>query len=618
MSLAVMAVALFSSNSPNPMIHQLAVIIVILLFAALPASAALKIHGIFGSHMVIQRDKPIKIWGWADTGSQVSVNFGNESAAATSAADGGLWEVTFPAREADASGLKLTVTSGSETVELDDILIGDLWVMNGQSNMAWALSKTTEHDMESAQSHLPLLRRMSIKPNESETLLTDIRESAIEPWTVATPQSAGNFGAIGYSFGSRIQRALQIPIGIIDNSRGGASIESLVPHHKFAADPLAAAYLASVEKRQAEFSFDDELAKLVAKWEADVAKRREQGVAENRLPKKPTRESIPSWNIPGRSPSDAASCYNGMFGVFKGLNIKGVLFHQGYNNAMSSNCRPKRYRALTRLMVEGWREDFNDPQLAVGIIEFCAGGIAQTQDNFEAWSVAPSAYIREAQRLGLADLSDPQNTGFIPGYDVQIPGLHPHKKMEHGVRAARWALNRIYEMKVNWDSAALVSAERDGDRMVLTFDKPVFADNQSMAVEGFSIADASGKFYKAYAAHPLEKDDGIWNTPNKNTDATRIHVWSPLVPEPVAVRYAWATSPMGNLKVNGRQWLPLQSFRTDTFDWPESEDPTVQPIDRTAQRAMQAEAEERLKFRRIQEARQAEAILETLESLAKP
>ena len=506
---------------------------------------------------------------------------------------------------------------------MDDILIGDVWVMNGQSNMAWQLSKTGEFDMEAAQADLPLLRRIGIKANESENLETDLPSDVIEPWTISTPQTAGNFGAIGFSFASRVQRTLGIPIGIIDNARGGASIESLVPRHKFADDPLAAAYLASVEQRRAEFDWDAELAKLVANREKDVAQKREQGVAEDRLPARPTRDGIRSWNIPGRSPSDAASCYNGMFGVFKGYNIKGVLFHQGYNNAMAQNCRPRRYRTLMRLMVEGWRYHFNDPRLPVGVIGFCAGGIPQTRDNFESWSVAPAAYIREAQRLGLADAGDPENTAFLPAYDVKIPGLHPSKKMEHGVRAARWALNRIYghqlgRSPVRWDSANLVSAERDGELMVLTFDKPVMPDDMSLALDGFSIADESGKFYMARAAHPITNDQGIWNTPNKSADATRIHVWSPLVSQPVAVRYAWSTSPLGNLKVHGHEALPLHSFRIDNWDWPESPNPDEQPIGPADQRAMQAEAEERHTHRRRTEAERAVEILEKLDSLSKP
>jgi sialate O-acetylesterase len=579
----------------------------------------LKAHGIFSSNMVLQRDKPMVIWGWADDGDQVSVRFGEEQAEATATGDEGRWEVSFPARGASADPHRLVITSGDETVEMENIVIGDVWVMNGQSNMAWSLGKTLQSDLESAQADLPLLRRVGISANERATLQTDIPQSKLSNggWVEATPQTAGNFSAIGYNFGARMQRALQIPIGLIDNARGGASLESLVPHHKFDDHPLAKRYAESVAKRRAEFDWDAEVAKLVEKWERKVAEQRAKGVAEDKLPEKPTRASLRSWNIPGMSPSDAASCYNGMFGVFKGLNIKGVLFHQGYNNAMSANCRPQRYRVLMKLMAEGWREDFNDPELAVGVIGFCAGGIPQTRENFEVWSVAPAAYIREAQRLGLADLGDPEHTAFLPAYDVQIPGLHPHKKRAHGERAARWALNRVYDMKVNWDTATRVSAERDGDEMVLTFDKPVMPDDMSTIPKGFAIAGEDGEFYMARARFKLKKDVCVWNTANKSFDATTIHVWSPLVAKPVAVRYGWATSPMGNLKVTGKSWLPLASFRTDDWDWPESEDPTVSAVDRGKSRAMNEKAAERRESRRQREAEKAVEILERLKTLGR-
>lgn len=589
----------------------------ILSFTALPASAELKIHGIFGSHMVIQRDKPIKIWGWASPGESVSVSFGGESA--TAEATDGSWQVEFPSREANAQGVTLTVSSGDQSISFEDILIGDVWVMNGQSNMAWALSSTSEFDMEAAQADLPLLRRIGIRENESETLQTDIPADRIVPWRVATPETVGSFGSIGFSFASRIQRALGIPIGIIDNARGGASIESLVPRHKFAEHPKAAAYLAFLEKQIAEFDWDAELERQVARWEQDVARRRERGEDDDRMPPRPTMEDSDSWSVVGRTSNDAATCYNGMFGVFKGLNIKGVLFHQGFNNALPQVCRPKRYRVLMKLMIEGWREDFNDPNLPVGVIEFCAAGIPQTRENFEVWSHAGAAYIREAQRLSVEDLNDPENIGFIPGYDVQYPLLHPPLKMTHGVRAARWALATVYQHRfgnntVNWETAELVSAERHGDRMILTFDKPVMPHNMSLTVEGFSIADASGRFHMAHAAQPLSRDDGIWNSA-RNIDGTRVHVWSPLVSEPVAVRYAWSASPMGNLKINGREWLPLQSFRTDEWDWPESDDPAETLVGRAEQNAFMNEAAERLGHRRRTEAEMGLEVVERLKSL---
>ena len=588
------------------------------LFAAeADAPDKLKVHGIFSSNMVLQRGKPIKVWGWAEPGDKVSVQFGEEEAEPVAAAENGEWAVTFSPRDADADPRKLVIAAGGETVEMENIVIGDVWVMNGQSNMAFSLHKTLQADLETQQAHLPLLRGVRISPNESYKLQKDLSESRVSGWSVCTPKTAGGYSAIGYYFASRVQQALQIPVGIIDNARGGASIESLVPRHKFDDHPLAKRYVEWVEKRRAEFDWDAAVGKLVEKWEKRVAKKREQGTPEDKLPPKPTRANLRSWSIPGTSPSDAASCYNGMFGVFKGLNIKGVLFHQGYNNAMSQNCRPKRYRILTKLMVEGWREDFNDPELPVGIIGFCAGSIPQTRQNFERWTLAPGAYIREAQRLGLADVGDPEHTAFLPAYDVQIPGLHPHKKQAHGVRAARWALNQIYGMRVNWDRASLVSAERDGDVMVLTFDKPVMPDDMSIIPKGFAIAGESGKFYMAHARFKLRKDVGIWNTANKSYDARKIYLWSPLVEKPVAVRYAWARSPMGNLKVKGKSWLPLPSFRTDDWDWPESDDPAVRPVDRNRARQMGKEATERMAHRRQEEAEQAVKILERLKTLGR-
>jgi len=584
---------------------SLCVLLTVALCAGGATAGTLKTHGIFSSNMVIQRDKPITIWGWAKSGQKVSVQFGQEKASAAAVGKTGRWEVTFPAREASATGQKLTVASGDETIAMDNIVIGDVWVMNGQSNMAFGLGKTMHGDIEIAQAHAPLFRRVGINPNESDTLQSDIPADRLSPggWVPADPTTAGAFSAIGYSFGVRLQRALQIPIGIIDNARGGASLESLVPLHKFKDHPIAAAYKAHLDKRIAEF---DPVKLVEEKWQRQVARLRAKGVAEDKLPPKPTVASLRSWDIPGKSPSDAASCYNGMFGVFKGLNIKGVLFHQGYNNAMAMNCRPKRYRVLVKLMVEGWREDFGDPKLPVGVIGFCAGSIAQRPANFEHWTGAPSAYIREAQRLGLADLKDPSNTAFLPAYDVQVPGLHPSKKQAHGIRAARWALGRIYAMRVSWAAASLVSAKPEGDRMVLTFDTPVFPDDKSVYLEGFSLADKSGKFYMAHGENHITKYQGIWG--NK-CDYKKVYVWSPMVKEPVAVRYAWGTSPMGNLKVNGKDYLPLHSFRTDSWDWPEA-GPEANAVDRAAAKKMAADRAERLKHRQTEQARRAAEILE--------
>ena len=526
--------------------------------------------------MVLQRDKPITIWGWAPAGAEVEVTFGKLSAKGKAAGDKGRWEVTFDAQPANTEGQKLTVKTGDSTIAMESLLIGDVWVMNGQSNMAFGLRAVYQSAFESSQAHLPLMRHIRILSGaESEYVETDLKDEFINAkddpdknWKVVTPEVALDMGAIGYVFGSRLQRALQIPIGIIDNSRGGASMESLVPRHKFADDPGAAEYLAWVDKRRAEFSIDDFLQAQMdkwkvahQKWEKQVADDKAKGVNKNRRqPRKPDG-SIRTWSVPGRSPSDAASCYNGMFGVFKGLHIKGVAFHQGFNNAMmNTSCKPKFYRTLMKLMVEGWRDDFGDANLPVAIIDLCAGGQAQTRLNFEQQGLSTGAYIREAQRLGLADAGDPERTAFIPSYDQKIPQLHTKKKKELGLRTARWALKTVYGMEdIVWDTAKLLSAEPEDGKILLTFDRPVLPDDFGSELEGFSIADESGVFYLADAAPAPAKD--------KKERNKQILVSSSLVKEPVAVRYAWARSPMGNLKVDGIPWQPLHSFRTDNIDF---------------------------------------------------
>ena len=548
----------------------------VLLFGFLYSSAfadGLKVHGIFRSNMVLQRDKPITIWGWASKGTDVSVTFGERSAAGKAQGDTGRWQVTFDAQAGNAAGQALVVKAGAETIQMDNILVGDVWVMNGQSNMAFALKAVYQAGLESSMAHLPLMRHIRIRSGaESEHVEIDLKDEFVnnpddpdKNWRVVTPEVALEMGAIGYVFGSHLQRSLQIPIGIIDNSRGGASLESLVPRHKFADHPMAAEYLAWVDKRNSDFSEEAFLRAQMEKWEKSEASYQKQiaddkakGVdRKRRRPRKPDG-SIRTWSVPGRSPSDAASCYNGMFGVFKGLNIKGVAFHQGFNNAMmNTSCKPAFYRTLMKLMVDGWREDFNDPQLPVAVIGMCAGGRAQTRLDFEQQGLSTAAYIRESQRLGLSDVEDPTHTAFIPSYDQKIPQLHTKKKKELGVRAARWALREIYGNEdIAWSAPAkLLSAQPEDGKMLLTFDTAVFPDDMGSEIEGFSIADASGTFYMAQAT--------FIDTKEKENRNKQILVSSPLVKEPTAIRYAWARSPMGNLKVGGMPWQPLHSFRTD-------------------------------------------------------
>ena len=613
-------------------IRSLSAILVMALLTSLSSAQVeqqaeiLKLHNIFSSDMVLQRGKPIKVWGWGKPGDQVSVKFGKDTATSVVAdaapvnvfgeaetyAGKGRWEVTFPEREASAEPESLSVTSGAEKVELTNIVLGDVWVMHGQSNMAFPLGKTDGKEL-AVQANLPNLRLYSITTNEQTSLQDDIRPEAVTTggWVVSSPETALEFSAIGYVFGSDIQRALGIPIGLIKNARGGASIESMVPAYKFDEDPLAKRYADHVRKRMEEF---DPEAEAEVMWQRQLARAKGKKVPEKDWPKRPDPSEIPSWNIPGKSPGDMASVYNGFFGAFKGFNIKGVLFHQGHNNQMSSALRPDLYRVLTKLMIEGWREEFNDPQLPVGVIGFNAGGTTQNEENFELNSNEGGPWIREAQRLGVADVDDPEHTAFLPAYDVKVPGLHPSKKREHGWRGARWALAEIYDNKgVNWGGlvSKLLSAEPQGDKMVLKFDKRVKPDDQNSILEGFSIAGEDGEFYMAHARQAAFEGN-YWTNGDKE-----IHVWSPLVEKPLVVRYAWANSPMGNLKYDGNQDMPFPSFRTDDWDLPINPEFGGRALNRTQEKERGEDAKSRLEYRRMGEAKGAVQIMERLKTLGK-
>jgi sialate O-acetylesterase len=408
-------------------------------------------------------------------------------------------------------------------------------------------------------------------------------------------------------FGKQVQLSTGIPIGVIKNSRGGASMEALVPIQKYQEIPSGKALVESINAQRAAFDLQAESMKV---YEKELKQAKDKKLPEDKWPQKPVNgENVRSWNIPGKSPSHPASVYNGMFGVFKGYNIKGVLLHHGYNNAMTGNCRPKFYRWMTKALIEGVREDFKDPTIAYGVIGFCAGGKPQTEEDFELQAPGP-APIREAQRLGVEDLKDPLINGFIPSYDVQVPGLHPTRKVEHGYRAARWALNKFYDKKAQWEEAKLLSVKAEGDEMILTFDRRIHPYDQSPIIEGFALAGEDGKYYKAHARHSGAGD--FWT-------ATKIvHVWSPLVPKPMHVRYAWGNSPMGNLYVNGHQEMPVPEFRTDSWDLPESEDLTDKGLTREFGQEWNNDGTARLEYRRTEEAKRALEIIERLKTLGKP
>lgn len=546
-----------------------AVYVSLLCCSLLPAVSAgeLRVHHIFGDHMVLQRDRPVRIWGRAAAGASVRIEFGTDTAIGT-AADDGRWSVELPRLAASREPRTLTVRSGSETVAFEDVLVGDIWVLGGQSNMEDALEGIYHGDVEVLSANFPEMRLMTIpqlaspEPVHEMARLNEFnawtnRHELKGSWLTCSPKTARLFSAIGYIFGRRLYLVSRVPIGLIDASRGGTTVEAWTSRDTLETIEACRPLLADWDTRIAAYDPAKDLARKVRSWERAQARRKKEGKA---LQPRPT-EPDPS---PAVNPNNPGASYNGMLAVFAGLAVRGAIFNQGYNNALG-NARPRLYAETFRAMIGDWRRAFRDEHMPFGIVELTAGGQPQTLENFERAMVDPAPFIREGQFKAWRALD---NVGFAAAYDRQVPWYHPHKKLVLGERIARWALATCYGARIGYEPAVCTAHERRGPRIVLTFDRAV-QTHDGRPFAGFAIAGEDRHFFPAHAAYVVTgKDD----RGRDREDRRKLQVWSEAVAQPVAVRYAWARNPLGNL-VNSEHHervLAVPSFRTDRWDWPEA------------------------------------------------
>lgn len=532
------------------------------------ANAEIRMHRIFDHNMVLQRDTPVKVWGTADPELDISVRFGEQLTRTSTAADGS-WEVVLEPMEASSNGSSLLVTGGEDSIELTNVLVGDVWICGGQSNMEFSLEKIYQGDVEIASARHSQIRLMTIPVGATPERLSDFeRVNEFNSWTnqheqkgswlVCAPETVKRFGSIGYIFGRRLHLASGVPIGLIDNSVGGTTVEGWTSRQSLSKIPEANGLLQDWDERIAAWDTDEDLANRIERWEQDTVRRREQG--DKPKPKPDDRRPGPAFdrNNPGAS-------YNAMLKSFAGFKINGVIFHQGYNNALGDS-RPNLYAKTFQAMIADWREAFEDDTLPFGIIELCAGAEPQTMDNFEVRMIDAGPYIREAQFKAYRELA---NMGWASAYDQQVNWYHPQMKVQLAERIARWALATQYEMPFGHAPALLVSSEIIGERIVLTFNaEATVRDGRPMT--GMAIAGEDRRFYPADAKFAVARKD---DRGREVLDYRKIEVWSPLVQTPKAVRYAWARCPLGNLtnRSHMERILPVPSFRTD--DWVFSDAP---------------------------------------------
>ncbi|MEZ6125809.1 MAG: sialate O-acetylesterase [Planctomycetaceae bacterium] len=439
---------------------QICVVLSLLLVGVSEATAEVRLAGIFADHMVLQREQPVQIWGWADKDQQVRVEFAGQ-AVETLAADDGAWTVTLKSLEASREGKPLRVESGDQAIVVNDVLVGDVWHASGQSNMAMtvgAMAKELEpvaKDIVAAE--LPQLRFCRINEPESSKPLNDLRQRAT--WTVCDPKTVSQFSGVAFYFARRLDSELNVPISVIDSSRGGTPIEPFIPRAAFDSHPTL--------KKELELGDREDLEGI---WKLPGGVR--------------ARDA--NW-LPGR-------LFHSRLAPISRLGVRGAIWYQGESNSGVQE-DPRDYQHKMRALVNGWREAFGNDKLPVYFVQLPGSGAG------EGWP-----YLREQQRLA----TDLQHTGMVVTVDLDGAGIHPPNKIDVGERLARWALAKDYGRTIKFSGPTFERQEIQRNKVILHFSHAecglMVADKDGLAepretpeaeLAYFEVTDSSGQWHSA-------------------------------------------------------------------------------------------------------------------------
>jgi sialate O-acetylesterase len=514
------------------------------LLAGSAARADVKLPAIFSDHMVLQQGMAVPVWGTGDAGEEVTVTFAQQKQS-TKADDKGHWTVKLANLSASEKPEELIV-AGKNKIEFKDVLVGEVWVCSGQSNMEFQVRSTKDHDKEIAAADHPNIRLFSVPKNVKYEPQSDVKpahgpQEAV--WLACTPETAPSFSAVGYFFGRKLHEDLKIPIGLIHSSWGGTVAEAWAESSHLAADSELAAMLNRNKDVEANYQ------KQLAKWEADVEENK-AAVAFNAAQKpaapgdpppqvRVVRKLPPRPQDPGQSPNQASVLYNGMIAPIVPYAIKGAIWYQGESNAG----RAYQYRKLLPTMIQSWRDVWSEPALDFYIVSLANFTAVPKEPGESEW-----AELREAQSMTAAlphngqalaiDLADANNPGDI----------HPKDKQSVGYRLALVSLARTYGKPIDYSGPEYKHAKIDGSKVILQFK---FAEGLTAKggepLKGFQIAG----------------EDKKWHWADAKIEGDSVIVSSPDVAKPAAVRYDWANNPEGNLY--NKAGLPAVPFRTD--DW---------------------------------------------------
>lgn len=493
------------------------------------AQAAPTLHRMFQDHGVLQREIPLPVWGTAEPGEKVTVSIQDQKAEATAAADG-KWSLKLPAlKPGGPFELKVVGVAGGKTSEvvLKDVLVGDVWICSGQSNMEWGLQSSADGPKEVAEATHPNIRLLYIQKRISDAPESTIGDN--DKWTACTPQTAGRFSAVGYYFGRKLNQDLKVPQGLINTNWGGTPAESWTSKETLTTDPtISKAYIERVARDDAAIKANrPKFGELSAKHNEAV--KAAQAAKQKAPPPPPELQIFFNAHRP-------AGLYNGMIAPIIPYGIRGAIWYQGESNAGQAYF----YRSLFTAMIKDWRKQWGQGDFGFYFVQLAPFQAISKDPQESNW-----AELREAQTMALKL----PKTGMSVITDVgDEKDIHPRQKKPVGERLAIAAEAVDFGLKVEPLGPFYESLTIDGNKAVLSF-KHVGGGLEARGGEltGFAICGEDKKW--------------VWG--NAKIEGDKVVVSHPDVAKPVAVRFGWAQYPVVNLW--SKDGLPATPFRTDNF-----------------------------------------------------
>ena len=479
----------------------------------------LQLASIYNHNMVIQREKKIPVWGWAAPNTKVTVKFKNQQVS-TISNQFGEWKLELQPLEADSTKSQMNVTSSGESCTLSNILVGEVWLCSGQSNMEWPVSKSASGKTIRKPAMTKPIRLLKQRKHKTGYRLKGFWAH----WKSAAPAVVDGFSAVGFYFALELYEKLQVPIGIIQCAWGGSAIEPWTPPEGFASVPELKTYSAQIEK--AEKAYQKDLKTFLPYWSRWVKKAEKQVSSRQKISPATIQfpqHALKKWGLP-------TNIFNAMVAPIVPFPIRGVIWYQGESNRWDG----KNYFYKMKALINGWRKEWNEEDLPFYFVQICpykykkAGILPQLwQGQYRAAAEIPNCEIISAVDYG------------------EVNNIHPANKYPVGKRLALMALAKSYKLKVAMHKYPVFKSIKTADNKLIIHienSNGGLKTNDNKAVREFQIAGKDNKYYPAKA----------------KISNNKITLISPKVSNPEKVKYAWHNQ--ANPNVVNQEGLPLLPF----------------------------------------------------------